>query len=158
MRTNPILPIVVLCCCAFLSQAQQVLNSTGASISGNNLLIEYSVGEVATATTGTPGAGNYYTAGVIQPTYWIVNGVDEAFDELYSLKAFPNPVSNQLNIETNFREFKLFRFTNLLGQNAASGNFDYSPLELAWMPQGTYFLTLTSENEQFTKTIKIIKQ
>jgi len=158
MRTNPILLIIVLCCWAFPSHAQQVLNSTGASISGNNLLIEYSVGEVATAAIGTPSAGNYYTAGVIQPNYWIVNGVDVAFDELYSLKVFPNPVANQLTIETDFRGFKMFRFTDLLGQKAAHGNFNYLPLELSWMPQGTYFLTLTSENEQITKTIKVIKQ
>ncbi len=158
MRKNPILLLILACCCTLVCQAQQVLNSTGNSISGNNLLIEYSVGEVATATTGTPGAGNYFTAGVIQPTYWIVNDVNDLFGDGYNLKAFPNPTSNQLTIETDFEDFTNYRFTNQLGQTLVSGSFDYSPLDLFWMPQGTYNLTLTSKNEQIFKTIKIIKQ
>ena len=158
MRKNPILLLILSCCCTLACHAQQVLNSTGNSISGSNLLIEYSVGEVATATTGTPSAGNYFTAGVIQPTYWIVNDVGDLFSDTCFLTAFPNPTSNRLTIETDFQGFTNYRFTNQLGQTLVSGSFDYSPLDLFWMPQGTYNLTLTSKNEQIFKTIKIIKQ
>jgi hypothetical protein len=68
MRTNPILPLVVLYCRAFVCHARQLLNSTGASILGNNLLIEYPGGEFATATSGTPGAENYHTIHAINTT------------------------------------------------------------------------------------------
>lgn len=158
MRKKTILVLILACCSTLVCNAQQVLNSTGNSISGNNLLIEYSIGEVATATTGTLGAGNHLTAGVIQPNYSIVNDVSDLLSDSYNLKAFPNPTTNQLTIETDFEDFTNYRFTNQLGQTLSSGRFDYSPLDLYWMPQGTYYLMLTSKSEQIFKTIKIIKQ
>ena len=138
--------------------AQQALDVTGGTISvGSNLLIDYSVGEVATITTGTPNNSSYYTAGVIQPV-WTITSVKNRFDELYHLSVSPNPVSHTLSIETNYLDFQDFQFTNALGQITESGNFSYEPLDLSWMASGTYFLTLTSNTEQISKTIKIIKQ
>ncbi len=163
MQATKTLLLLAMCCWSLASPAQQIfqqaLNVTGSSISisNPNRLIEYSIGEVATTTTGTPGAGDYYTAGIIQPTYLIVN-VNEAFDERYALSVFPNPVAHQLAIETDFTGFTDYRFNNLQGQKIIAGRFDYSPLDLSWMPGGIYLLTLFSTKEQITKTIKIIKQ
>lgn len=162
MRASPILFAMLFCCYTDLIQAQQTINSTGGitTITGNNFWIEYSVGEVVTATTGFHNEGYYFTAGVIQPRYdsLQVNSVKKVFDELYFLSAFPNPVTNQLNIESNYSGFKWYQLTNLLGQIVASGEFAYSPIDLSSTQQGMYFLTLASINEQFTKTIKIIKE
>lgn len=162
MQATKTLLLLAMCCWSLASPAQQIfqqaLTCTGSSISiSNNRLIEYSLGEVATATTGMPGEGDYYTAGIIQPTYLIVN-VNEAFDKRYTLNVFPNPVAHQLAIETDFTGFTDYRFHNLQGQEIITGSFDYSPLDVSWMPTGIYLLTLFSTKEQITKTIKIIKQ
>ena len=138
--------------------AQQALDVTGGTISvSSSLIVDYSVGEVATMTTGMPNNSNYHTAGVIQPV-WTVTSIKNRFDELYHLTVFPNPVAHMLSIETNYQGFQDFHFTNILGQVTQSGGYSYEPLDLSWMASGTYFLTLTSSTEQISKTIKIIKQ
>lgn len=142
-------------CLAF---AQQALDATGGNFQvSNNLIIDYSVGEVATATTGSPGATSYFTAGVIQPVAG-VTGTKNTFDDQYYLQVYPNPVGQKLSIETNYKGFQQFQFTNVLGQQVSNGSFGYEPLDVSWMTAGTYLLMLSSTTEQISKTIKIIKQ
>jgi hypothetical protein len=140
--------------------AQAVVNSTGGIInSGLGLYIEYSVGEVATATVGDPSGNNTcYTAGVIQPDYKVALGTEDPFDKHYFLKVFPNPVAHQLNIETDFKAFDRFRFFDADGRLVQSGQYEYLPLDLSWMAAGAYVLTLSSEQYPISKTIKIVKQ
>ncbi|MCB0520699.1 MAG: T9SS type A sorting domain-containing protein [Lewinellaceae bacterium] len=158
MKIKIILSVLMWSIYYSIANGQAVLNTTGATVQGSNFFVDYSVGEVSTATVGTPGAMNFSTAGVIQPDTIGVNGVHEYFDSQYYLKVFPNPVSQQLTIETDFSGFHHFQFTNQLGQKAFNGVFDYSPVDLSWMPTGSYFLTLTSDDQNISKTIKIIKQ
>lgn len=151
--------VLALTICGYnLSNAQQALDASGGSFQVSpNLIIDYSVGEVATATTSIPDSSNSYIVGVIQPTLGLT-GTENLFDELYYIQVFPNPVEQKLNIATNYKGFHLFQFTNILGQQVSNGSFEYEPIDVSWMASGIYLLTLTSTPEQISKTIKIIKQ
>lgn len=68
------------------------------------------------------------------------------------LKAYPNPVSNILTIETdNVGNFQIF---NLLGQEVMTGKTPPSGaggLDVSALPQGTYFLKVGTEQAKFVK-------
>ncbi len=124
----------------------------------NGSFVEYSVGELATATVGSPGNEKYTTAGVIQPNYHFLVGANEVFDEQYQLKVFPNPTDGRLTIETDYTGFTGFAITDVLGRHITDGKFKYAPMDISWLPAGTFFLSLSSEDNQLLKNIKIIKQ
>ncbi len=137
-----------------LCHAQSIINSSGTTISDSNLVIEYSIGEIATTTlqNGQDAA----TQGLLQPTYQIISEVYEAFDQNFSFKAFPNPTADHLIIETDYPKFQTIQIFNLAGQKFAQQSFDGKPISLSGLPSGTYVIHFQSG--QITKTIKIIKQ
>ncbi len=142
-----------------LLRAQATLDTNGGLVTlADGSFVEYSVGEVATMTIGSPSEDVFITSGVIQPNYHFLVAVNEPFDEQYHLKVFPNPTDGRLTIETDFKGFTEFDFTDVLGRHIAKDKFDYAPMDISWLPAGTFFLTLSSEDNQIFKNIKIIKQ
>ncbi|GEM_PF-1551750 len=136
----------------------QVVNTTGASTTtgSSGIIVEYSVGELVTATAN-PTSDPSITQGVLQPFYGFVS-TTEVFDEKYTFKCYPNPVTEQLTIETDFAGFQEYRILSINGEIITSGRFDYTSIHLSTLPFGTYVLTLNSKNQPLTKSINIIKQ
>ena len=64
------------------------------------------------------------------------------------LKTYPNPVSNTLTIETEVKGD--FQILNLLGQQVLSGK-TASQIDVSALPQGTYFLKISTEQVKFIK-------
>lgn len=64
------------------------------------------------------------------------------------LKAYPNPVSNVLTIETD--KTGDFQVVNLLGQEVITGKIAQH-INVATLPQGTYFLKVGVEQVKFVK-------
>jgi hypothetical protein len=92
-------------------------------------------------------------------------GIENAdFD--FSIKAFPNPVSNNLtlNIQSNKETELDLRIFDLSGKNYAALNRSITVLQehnqlidLSALAAGTYFIRLINQDAQSAKTIKILK-
>jgi hypothetical protein len=133
---------------------QKVVNTTGKSITNQGVYIDYAVGEIAIATLQN--SQNIVTQGILQPNYQIISATNEAFDALFTFNAYPNPVTAQLTIETDYPDFENISITNIAGQEVYKASFNYDALELSNFPIGTYFVHLQSK--VYIKTIKIIKK
>lgn len=139
---------------------QSVLNACGRTVnlpSGSPFpILEYSVGEVATVTL-TNLINGPVTQGVLQPTLGTVN-TNEAFDEKYTFRSYPNPTSSAVMIETDYQHFELFQIIDLSGRIIVENTFGYAPINCESISAGTYVVRLYSINQPESKTFKIIKQ
>lgn len=113
-----------------------------------------SVSETLSFSTGLPGSQGNITVPI---TANIVTSLGEiSFKRAISV--FPNPVNNQLNINSNYNGLLTVRLMNSVGQITALdqlngvGNFTLNTSELT---EGVYFLELTNGNERLVK--KIVK-
>lgn len=112
----------------------------------------------------TPGETIYvrvweYSGDEIEPfsiSAWNVNLSTPSFD-LASLKAYPNPVKDVLNLyyTENISQVSIF---NLLGQQVLDKKLDASEvkLDMSNLPQGTYLVKVNVDNQ--VKTLKVVKQ
>ncbi|MBM6497819.1 T9SS type A sorting domain-containing protein, partial [Flavobacterium macrobrachii] len=74
-----------------------------------------------------------------------------------SLKLYPNPTKNTLNVSYN-QEISNVEVYNLVGQRVAnlSPNANEGQLDMSNLASGAYFVKVTSNNA--TKTVKVIKE
>jgi Secretion system C-terminal sorting domain len=134
---------------------QQLVNSTGDTFSNATLTVEYSVGEIATLTLNAN--QQTVTQGLLQPSYKGPTGSNELFKAHYALNYYPNPVTETLHIETDFRDFRTLSIYALDGKLIRKQVFDYQDITLESLPAGSYFLTLSDEQNIYFKTLKLIK-
>lgn len=132
--------------------AQQLTSSNGNSFKNANLQMDYAVGEVAIATFQQ--GNTQISQGMMQPTYQVSVAANDAFDEAFSLKAFPNPTSGWLQIETDFEAFDKYFISDSQGKIIHQSAFQYQAIDLSFLPKGVYFLQLISKKGIF-KNIKI---
>ena len=159
MHKTIYLTILALCLVAHL-QAQEVLNAAGKTITGLTgpgavATVEYSIGEVAVKTLSI--AGGDVTQGVLQP-YVVVDDVKEVFDELYSFKCYPNPVGDELIVETSYPDFTHVQFISQDGRVVQEMPFNSGQINCGQLPAGMYFVRLFSETKPEFKTFKLFKQ
>ena len=141
---------------ASFSVAQQLVSTAGTSMSNSSLTVEYSIGEIVTTTlTGTT---QVLTQGLLQPTYAITTVTNELFDAQFSLRCYPNPVVNELVVETDFKDFRKASLYSIDGKLMSQRVFDYQSIRVNELPIGSYILILTDEKNLYSKTIKISKQ
>lgn len=151
--------LTALCLMAHV-QAQNALTSAGRTITITPpqqpvLIVEYTVGEVATRTLSLPNGP--VTQGVLQPYLTIVS-TKEAFDDKFTFQCYPNPVENFLTVETDYPNFEWVQFTDAQGRILLNKLFTYSPIECGTLPSGIYFVRLFSTNQPESKTFKLVKQ
>ena len=65
------------------------------------------------------------------------------------LNIYPNPVSNILTMETNFKGD--YQVINLVGQTVLRGQINAQNIDVSGLPQGTYFLQVGKEQMKFIK-------
>jgi hypothetical protein len=138
-----------------ITTAQKVINAAGKTDYGNNIIVQYSISEVVVE----PNFGKEFNAtqGLLQPRY-LITGVKSPFDAQFSLRCYPNPISDALNIETDFKDFTDIKVFNEQGQLVLIKSFNYAPINLSELISGSYLLTIYSKEKNIFKTIKIIKQ
>lgn len=130
------------------------LNTAGTSGTSGSTTYTYSVGEAVVFNNSCS-----FTTGVVQPTcVCVVVSVSDDFDLKHSAKFFPNPTSSHFLVETDFLDFTNLSITSLDGKLVKTATFDYKPVDLGALPPGTYFLRLSTADNQIFKTVKIIKQ
>jgi ELWxxDGT repeat protein len=80
----------------------------------------------------------------------------KAYKNPLKIKIHPNPVSNNLTIETQFTGNLQLQVFNQLGQLVLKRNTSSSLLDVSNLSKGLYFLKIDSKNDE-TQTIKFIK-
>ncbi|MBI3518603.1 MAG: T9SS type A sorting domain-containing protein [Bacteroidetes bacterium] len=82
-------------------------------------------------------------------------------DAVTGLKAFPNPIADELTIEaTTVENIKTnYVLTDALGRMVLTGSLEHSKatLNTSSLPQGFYSLSITNEKGATLKTIKLVK-
>ena len=139
-----------------LCRAQTLIGTSGATVSNSNLSVSYSIGEIATASLQD--AQMSITQGFQQPRYTVLTAVNSLFDAHYTLSVFPNPVRDELNVKTDYKDFVQYVIYDLSGKTVQSGVFSNNVIGLARMTPGSYLLQLQAKDPQFSKSIKLVKQ
>ena len=139
-------------------KAQQGFTASGGVSSGSGGTSTYSVGQIV-YTTNT-GAGGSVAQGVQQP--YEISIVLDLEDHQISLnmKVYPNPTSDFLilnvgNFELSTLNFELFDVSGKLFESKKITSITET-ISMENLPSSTYFLKVTSNNEE-VKTFKIIK-
>jgi len=71
---------------------------------------------------------------------------------------FPNPVKNVLNLDSTMADITDVAVFNLIGQQviAKTVNATHGQVDMSALPQGTYMVRITANNQ--VKTVKVIKE
>ena len=138
---------------------QSALNVSGGTMTNANvsMKVEYAIGE-AMAVPSDPKAQLTLGSGVIQPTYSVQTETNEVFDKQFKFSVFPNPTTEGIWIETDFKGFQTFDIFAMNGALLRSMSVDYSIIPFQDYPNGTYILVLRGVNKTVFKSTKIIKQ
>ena len=94
-------------------RSQIVVNASGGSLSSGNQKLDYAIGEVATTTLST--TNNHLKQGLLQPFTVLVN-TNDLFDPQFTFTAYPNPVSNELIIQTSYTQFTQLEIIDIQGK------------------------------------------
>ena len=139
-------------------KAQQAFTTAGGAASGSGGTAAYSVGQIV-YTTNTGVAGSV-AQGVQQPyEISIVLGVEDLQISL-NMKVYPNPTSDFLilnvgNFDLSTLHFELYEINGKLLESKKITSITET-ISLENLPSSTYFLKVTSKNEE-VKIFKIIK-
>jgi len=153
---NKIIPTLIALSFARMIAAQNlsptVVNSSGGVISNSSNSLEWSLGELAVSTLTS--TNNLLTQGFLQPTTTIV-GTEAPFDES-RFSAFPNPVSDWLNLQTDIPEIETVQVHDISGRLVLQSTFQPS-LDVHQLISGMYIVSLFNDQTQFLHSFKINK-
>lgn len=128
-----------------------------ADIGGGNNFSRVVLSDLTPGETITARVWGYSgTSGSFKISAFDASLSNQTFD-LASLKAYPNPVKDVLNLSytQNISQVSIF---NLLGQQVLDKKLDASEakLDMSNLAQGTYLVKVTVDNQ--VKTLKVVKQ
>ncbi len=129
-----------------------VVNSSGGVVSNSSNSLEWSLGELAVSTFTSP--ADLLTQGFLQPTITIV-GTEAPFDES-RFSAFPNPVSDWLNLQTDIPEIKTVQVHDILGRLVFQSTIQPG-IDVHQLNSGIYIISLFSKQNEFLHSFKINK-
>lgn len=130
-----------------------VINSTGGSFKGNNLSLDYSVGEIAVTEIG--GAGYVIQQGFLQSDVLIISGIEEEIAK--QIIFFPNPVKEKLIIQSPLRKIDKVKITDLAGKEISETALQEESLNLSAFQSGVYLLNLVDEKGKTLRVVRIVK-
>ncbi len=150
--------LFLLLLCSFKEVVAQnlsptVVNSSGGVIINQSHSLEWSLGEVSVTTINSN--DNLLSQGFLQP---IISGTVPAkdlFDES-KFKAYPNPVSAELIMETDLKEIASVAVFDLAGKLLMKTAFQ-TRLDLKHLNRGLYVVALFNKQAQFLHALKITK-
>ena len=135
--------------------AQEVISTVGEVFSVSSSSISYTLGELV---INTENSGTVEITQGFQQSNWIYVGMENYAPD-FQVAIFPNPISNELNIRVaNFENvsYQMFDATGkLVKQNILTG--EITVVDVQQFATGMYTITLLKGNQDFLKTIKLIK-
>lgn len=129
-----------------------VVNASGGVIQNSSYSLEWSLGELAVSTLSS--SVNLLTQGFLQPTATTV-GTNDLFDES-RFSAFPNPVSDWLNLQTDMPDIQTVKIHDVLGRLALQSRFQ-STLDVHKLNSEIFIVSLFDKNNKFLHSFKISK-
>jgi len=133
------------------------LSSGGGVVTQGNLTMLYTVGEIAVQenTVGTV----HLSEGFIGPDMTALLGIED-YTELEGVKAFPNPVQDNLNVSlSDYNNYEIHLF-DLNGKELMTVNIEdaiETQLNLSQLRTGMYIMTIIDRDNKQAKTLKIQK-
>jgi hypothetical protein len=128
----------------------EIISTTGDYFKNTTNSLSWTLGECITETFST--SGYKFTQGFQQSTY-IVTSANEPTIPSVSIKVYPNPTSDKINISMrNERQGKLeylIELYDLLGRKQYTGRFTNNLIELNMLsyPAGAYLLKISNGNQ-----------
>ncbi|MCF8224116.1 MAG: T9SS type A sorting domain-containing protein [Bacteroidales bacterium] len=140
--------------------AQEAMNSTGGNITGSGGSVSYSLGQLFYHVN--EGTNASLTEGIQQPyEISVITGVKDIPGVTIGFKAYPNPVTNHIILETGEPElrgvsFQLFDMQGqMLQKEKITGH--KTTIETASLLPATYFIKVLLNNNE-VQVFKIIKK
>jgi hypothetical protein len=134
----------------------EVIASSGMTLTGSNGGMDFTIGEVATATLTA--SGDELTQGFHQPNIVIVAA--EEFIDVYTIQVYPNPTEQFITVRTNSEDELQVQLTNALGQVVIDQKAftEKIVLDVHAMSNGTYILSITRQNGEPVKNFSVLKR
>lgn len=133
------------------SISPDVIGTAGNRATGTNLTIDWTMGEVATATL--TGSNSMVTQGFHQP-YLTIVGVEIPEETLMDVRIYPNPTSNQVFVRMNLTEvgqcqLNLIALDGKILKTVQVNTPNQEVLiEMSEYPAGSYLLSLSTQHTQ----------
>jgi hypothetical protein len=161
MTKNKSTPIILLASALLWvgsTEAQVSVNTTSGNAAGNGGSAIYSIGQMVYTTHIT--SNGSVAQGIQQPYEIFTIGFNESKLSI-SLSAFPNPVSNLLNLtvidfQQSTMHYQLYDIQSKL-INCGQITEQLTKINMANLPAATYFLQLVNQENKTIKSFKIIK-
>ena len=132
----------------------EVMASAGDSFSDNSLILEWTLGEIATESFE---GSLFVSQGFHQPLENITS-IDNPLSSLGPIKVYPNPTKDRVFIEREKEGEVVVALLDLRGRILIKHTFSNSidQLDLSPLPSGLYILNMRDEN-QSSLSIRIQK-
>lgn len=157
MKITGILTLLLLL--AATISAQQAISAAGTHATGTNVQLSWTVGEVMVSTF--TGSSAILSQGLHQGKLTIT-AIEPIILADVSVKAYPNPVNDKLNIGfSNFAENKYsFSITDGNSSVIQTGTVAENPqsVDMTRFSQGIYFLKVEAVAEKQSQIFKVVKQ
>jgi hypothetical protein len=146
--------------CLAQSIKPEIIATSGNFFKNANNSISWTLGECVTETFKA--TGNILTQGFQQSSY-VVTSINELTIEGFSVKAYPNPVSDVINIsiKTGNNSPKTYRVElfDFLGRTLYSGKFgkDLIQLDMSSYTSGFYLLKVGTPENKISQNFKLQK-
>jgi hypothetical protein len=139
--------------------AQQAVTSSGGDASGSGGTAAYSVGQVA--YTSNQSANGSVNQGVQQAYEIFTIGLDDKVLSENSFSLYPNPVSNELKLQSGGFEKEILHYSLLDVQGKLISTSEVKENEtiipVSQLPSATYFIHLINQENKKVQSFKIIK-
>lgn len=138
--------------------SQQVLNSSGNTLSNRDYIFEYSVGEITVSTIKSNSVNNpsFVTQGLLQPSIKVENPACQFIND--TLQFFPNPAHDVVSISARYNWITNFIIYDAAGRLIINSPFYNNIIDVSKYAKGMYFIILFPGCSNKFKTLKILKQ
>ncbi len=139
-----------------ITNAQEVVTTSGGSMSDNNILANWTIGEPITETYSNN--NSIITSGINQPLLKIISSVENIQNKI-EFSIYPNPTSQIVTIKYSGQLPVIAKVLSINGQvfsnkqiNETSSQFDFSTYA-----KGIYLIEITEQRGK-SNTYRIVKQ
>lgn len=148
--------IFFLCIASVISQAQEVISSSGTSLSKGSFVVDFTLGECVIQTYSTPSL--YLTQGFHQPQL-IVTTLNEKINQELSVSVYPNPASDHVILRADNPEGLSYVLFDISGKKIEQKQLESDKTEISFngFEAATYFIKVIDDKEEL-KLFQIIKE
>jgi len=140
-------------------QAQQLVSSGGGDYNGENVSISWSIGEPVIETLSN---GPVVLTQGFHQSFTSSNSILDLAGPSLSLKIYPNPTADDLNLLTKSENFSTMKFFlhNMEGKEISQGlvKSDLTKIEMYRYPHGIYLLRIVKKSGEPVQSFRVVKQ